>query len=195
MYKLFQSFQQLDSKRNRNIEGTGLGLAICKRLLTLMHGDIKVQSKYGEGSTFSFSLPQKVIDGNPSVGRLPEKVVTAGLIRNAFIEGQLKKDLLRIGAEYIPLLSERQLGKLKEQNVRFLFVNQPLFTDTVMDFVKENKDIQCVVFIQFKSTRKYEIPNVRVQKKPIYSLGLAGILKEEDLEIILERLVNPEDVY
>lgn len=194
MYKLFQSFQQLDSKRNRNIEGTGLGLAICKRLLTLMHGDIKVQSKYGEGSTFSFSLPQKVINRNPSVSRLPEKVVTAGLIGNAFIEGQLKKDLLRIGAEYIPLLSERHLEKLKEQNVRFLFVNQPLFTDTVMDFVKENKDIQCVVFIQFKSTRKYEIPNVRVQKKPIYSLSLAGILKEEDLETnVLEMPVEDFD--
>ena len=36
--KLFQSFQQLDSKRNRNIEGTGLGLAISQRLLNLMDG-------------------------------------------------------------------------------------------------------------------------------------------------------------
>ncbi|MBD5541187.1 MAG: acetyltransferase, partial [Lachnospiraceae bacterium] len=40
--KLFQSFQQVDSKRNRNIEGTGLGLAISKRLMTLMDGDIRV---------------------------------------------------------------------------------------------------------------------------------------------------------
>ena len=34
--KLFQSFQQLDSKRNRNLEGTGLGLAISQRLF---HGE------------------------------------------------------------------------------------------------------------------------------------------------------------
>ena len=50
--KLFQSFQQVDSKRNRNIEGTGLGLAISKRLLTLMDGDIWVESEYEKGSRF-----------------------------------------------------------------------------------------------------------------------------------------------
>ena len=43
MEKLFQSFQQLDSKRNRNIEGTGLGLAICKQLVSLMNGSIHVE--------------------------------------------------------------------------------------------------------------------------------------------------------
>ena len=48
--KLFQSFQQVDSKRNRNIEGTGLGLAISKRLLSLMNGDIWVESEYEKGS-------------------------------------------------------------------------------------------------------------------------------------------------
>ena len=50
--KLFNSFQQVDSKRNRMIEGTGLGLAICKNLVQLMEGDIHVESKYREGSTF-----------------------------------------------------------------------------------------------------------------------------------------------
>ncbi len=60
MDKLFKSFQQLDSKRNRNIEGTGLGLAICKQLVSLMKGKIHVDSIYGKGSTFSFVIPQKV---------------------------------------------------------------------------------------------------------------------------------------
>lgn len=50
--KLFQSFQQVDSKRNRNIEGTGLGLAISKQLLTIMGGNISVESEYGKGSKF-----------------------------------------------------------------------------------------------------------------------------------------------
>ncbi len=63
--KLFKSFQQIDSKRNRNIEGTGLGLAISKQLVNLMNGDISAESVYGEGSTFSFSIPQKVVDADP----------------------------------------------------------------------------------------------------------------------------------
>lgn len=64
--KLFHSFTQLDSKRNRNIEGTGLGLAICQKLLDLMDGTISVESTYGEGTTFSFTLPQKIANSSPS---------------------------------------------------------------------------------------------------------------------------------
>ncbi|MCR5609235.1 MAG: response regulator, partial [Lachnospiraceae bacterium] len=66
--KLFHSFERIDIKRNRQIEGTGLGLAICKQLLTIMNGNISVKSEYQKGSTFSFILPQKVIDFTPSYG-------------------------------------------------------------------------------------------------------------------------------
>ena len=73
--KIFDSFQQVDSKRNRNIEGSGLGLTITKQLLELMSGTIHVESVFGVGSTFSFDLPQKVIDATPAdVSRLDEAV-------------------------------------------------------------------------------------------------------------------------
>lgn len=73
--KIFNSFQQVDSKRNRNIEGSGLGLSITKQLLELMGGSIHVESVYGVGSTFVFELPQKVIDATPAdVSRLDETV-------------------------------------------------------------------------------------------------------------------------
>lgn len=69
--KIFDSFQQVDSKRNRNIEGSGLGLTITKQLLELMDGTIHVESVFGVGSTFSFDLPQKVVDATPAdVSRL-----------------------------------------------------------------------------------------------------------------------------
>lgn len=59
--RLFQSFQQVDGERNRKIEGTGLGLAITKALVELMNGDLRVESEYGKGSTFTFEIPQTVI--------------------------------------------------------------------------------------------------------------------------------------
>lgn len=65
MDKLFKSFQRLDEEKNRNIEGTGLGIVIVQKLLTMMDSKLEVVSVYGEGSVFSFTLRQKIIDKTP----------------------------------------------------------------------------------------------------------------------------------
>lgn len=59
--KLFNKFERLDADRNTTIEGTGLGLAITKQLVELMGGKINVESRYGEGSMFMVTLPQKIL--------------------------------------------------------------------------------------------------------------------------------------
>ena len=61
MENLFQNFTRLEEHKNRNIEGTGLGLSLTKRLVDMMHGEVLVESRYGEGSTFTAIIPQKVI--------------------------------------------------------------------------------------------------------------------------------------
>lgn len=61
MENLFQNFTRLEEHKNRNIEGTGLGLSLTKRLVDMMHGEVQVESQYGEGSTFTAIIPQKVI--------------------------------------------------------------------------------------------------------------------------------------
>lgn len=71
MPSLFDAFQREDLEKNRRIEGTGLGLSIVKQLVDLMDGRINVDSVYGEGSTFTVRLPQKISDpkeiGNISI--------------------------------------------------------------------------------------------------------------------------------
>ncbi|MFA4956237.1 MAG: ATP-binding protein [Candidatus Methanoperedens sp.] len=57
--KLFQKFEQLDKGISERYGGTGLGLAITKQLVEQHGGRIWVESKYGEGTTFTFMLPLK----------------------------------------------------------------------------------------------------------------------------------------
>ena len=61
MGKLFESFRRIEEEKNRNIEGTGLGMNIVMSLLRLMGGEIQVDSEYQKGSTFTVTIPQKII--------------------------------------------------------------------------------------------------------------------------------------
>ena len=65
MIKLFESFERLEEKRNRNIEGTGLGMSIVTKLLEMMDSELHVESVYGVGSVFSFCLRQSIVDAHP----------------------------------------------------------------------------------------------------------------------------------
>jgi signal transduction histidine kinase/CheY-like chemotaxis protein len=56
---VFGDFIQVDLQSHKTIEGTGLGLSIAKKMAQAMGGDISVASKYGEGSTFTITLPQQ----------------------------------------------------------------------------------------------------------------------------------------
>jgi CheY-like chemotaxis protein/anti-sigma regulatory factor (Ser/Thr protein kinase) len=62
---LFKSFERLDQQVHYGVEGSGLGLAIAKGYVSLMGGDITVESTYGEGSVFTVTVDQKVLDGTP----------------------------------------------------------------------------------------------------------------------------------
>ena len=64
--KLFDSFSQVDPKKNHAKEGTGLGLSITKQLVELMGGSIGVTSEYGSGSDFFYTIPQKIVDATPA---------------------------------------------------------------------------------------------------------------------------------
>lgn len=59
--KIYDAFQRIDLKNNRNIEGTGLGMSIVHSLLELMGSKINIKSIYGKGSEFSFDLRQKIV--------------------------------------------------------------------------------------------------------------------------------------
>jgi PAS domain S-box-containing protein len=112
---LFQPFSQGDSSTTRKYGGTGLGLAICKRLATLMGGEIWAESAIGKGSTFYFTiLAQQVeaakpalvaqelhgrrvliVDANESVSNIiSQNLLKWKLIPTVISDGDFQKNLL-----------------------------------------------------------------------------------------------------
>lgn len=65
MPRLCAAFERLDEEKNRNVEGTGLGMNIVVELLALMDSKLEVESEYGKGTTFFFTLRQPVVESQP----------------------------------------------------------------------------------------------------------------------------------
>ena len=63
--KLFDSFERIDKRVNYGIEGSGLGLSIANGYINLMGGEIKVDSTYKKGSTFTVIIEQEIVDSTP----------------------------------------------------------------------------------------------------------------------------------
>jgi signal transduction histidine kinase len=58
---VFNKYETTEAGKNAALKGTGLGLAICREIIDLHQGEIWVESKLGEGSTFYFTLPIRPI--------------------------------------------------------------------------------------------------------------------------------------
>ena len=106
---LFDAFKRVDEGKNRHIEGTGLGLSIVKQLIELMDGSITVNSVYGEGSTFTLLLKQKVSDHN-RIGELNihnQQVVKRSVYESSFLAPEVR--ILIVDDNEMNLEVERRL--------------------------------------------------------------------------------------
>lgn len=190
--KIFESFQQVDSKRNRNIEGTGLGLAISKQLVELMGGTLSVESEYEVGSTFSFVVPQLQLNHKESI-HINDKseIVAAGLVSNRYIREQLEKDIIRLGGTYRNLEKDMNAKKLVKEGIKFLFISSEEFDKSMEGFVSNIPDITVVLIVGFQEKTEYDIPNLIAVKKPLHVQKLEKIFNREELYIVSEETNGP----
>lgn len=180
--KLFQAFQQVDSKRNRNIEGTGLGLAITKQLLALMGGEINVKSEYGHGTCFSCCLPQTIVTKKemPDISNM-EQIKAGIFIDNFYTKKQLKTDMKRLGVNCQEILSPEELLELIRSQIEYIFIEEKHCTDNILNILEKSPDTKGVLLTNNYITEKYAISNLITVKKPICSLELEKIFNHEDV--------------
>jgi signal transduction histidine kinase/DNA-binding response OmpR family regulator len=94
--KLGSEFARFNLNENRTTEGTGLGMSIAKRLIQLMNGKIDIQSEYGVGSSFTITIPQKVISWQIIGKELAYKLC------NFTFSQSMKSEKIQIVREYMP---------------------------------------------------------------------------------------------
>ncbi len=200
MKKLFSSFQQVDTKKNRAVEGTGLGLAISKRLIAQMGGFINVSSVYGEGSTFRFVIPLKVSNNKPFIAvQEAEKVCAACYL-------DLKKyPSQKIAKEYQTLVQELErdlhikqemfsaIEELKDaihkKAYTHLFTAREEYVADPAFFYEASKNMTVIV-IQDR-IECIELPKgIKCLYKPFYSLSVASVLNNEG---IMTNLINRKE--
>ena len=181
--KLFESFQQVDSKRNRSVEGTGLGLAISKSLCQAMGGSIGVTSEYGKGSDFYFTIPQKVLDASSDL--VVEDAQTkhtfcldeANLMSDGFIEDMRK---LHVDGRIIHSLDEYQPTGERD----FLFFKEEDFGANVLAVLNKYKDCTGVVLVKFDSEFTTDQPNLRIMRRPETILAMVMMLNDKEVRQI-----------
>ncbi len=182
--KVFESFLQVDSKRNRSCGGTGLGLAISKELLSLMDGSLHVESEYKKGSVFSFKLPQRVIDHTPSMGVAdPGKYLVIGIFDNEYLLGGFTWDASKLGVSSMNIAPDADLSLAAETAEKrnpgrkiYVFIEHKLFDEEKKEYFRTHPDKTVVVVTDYYSRLEKDLPNLMVTKKPMSAMNMALIL-------------------
>ena len=113
---IFDRFRQVETNTERNYGGTGLGLAICKGLIKLMHGKIWVESEPGVGSTFHFTIPNKIVNPNKTQTILEEKMMDLNELNHKKIHILIAEDEEINYLFLSELLSQIQVDLLHAKN-------------------------------------------------------------------------------
>ena len=129
---IFSPFSQADASINRKYGGSGLGLSIAKNLVQLMHGEMNVQSRLGEGSSFSFTATFET----PSPELLDNQIISKQQISTGFSAISNSVDVVLV--ESNPFAREILRNLLAAQQIKPLEIVTPVALQSCLgDWLKQ----------------------------------------------------------
>lgn len=199
--KLFTSFSQIDSKRNRQEGGVGLGLAISKAICEKMGGVITIKSKYGKGTEVKVVFPQKVLDETPiAIIEGKEKLNIATYIDMEQFEMTAVRDeyanVIRSIVEKVQVKCHvcRNMAELKRrheyENFTHIFISMEEYREDRVYFDELSKNISIILIIDQDDEKELDNDRIHYIYKPFYVVpivsainGVKDVRKEEQIAV------------
>ena len=188
--KLFTSFRQVDTRKNRAVEGAGLGLAISKNLVRQMGGFINVKSEYGVGSEFRFEIPLRVADPTPfALIHQPSRIYAAAFFAEddsasaqewVFCQTCQRLDL---NCQCVHSIAELE-SLLAQQPVTHLFVSSHEYLQNSAYLTLGRPGVRVFV-VEDRSDALVLPERIKPIYKPFYAIPLVSALNNENIVLSL----------
>lgn len=189
--RIFASFSQVNSGRNREEGGIGLGLAITKELVRSMGGFITVESEPGNGTEFRFTIPQKVLDDTPIVSIRNKSSVYAACYINmdkyeySVVREGYEKSIRHIAEQFgIMFRICRNLSELKRrmenENYTHIFIGWEEYGEDKEFFDGLAKQIRVVLILDYEQETQIGGNMLRIYK-PFTVLSIAAVLNGQKI--------------
>lgn len=194
--KLFTSFNQVDTKRNRQEGGIGLGLAISKAIVEKMQGFINVRSRLGEGTEVQFVIPQKVLDSGPMIKlEKPEEIRLLYYIRMTKYEYAAVRDAYQSCIQHMQeqlgmkATQCRNLAELKrrvsQEEYTHLFISWEEYMEDKEYFDSIQEELRIILIMDERPGISVGA-HIRQIYKPFYVLSVATVLNGEDIGVTFD---------
>ncbi|MBO5293324.1 MAG: response regulator [Lachnospiraceae bacterium] len=189
--KLFTSFNQVDTKRNRQEGGIGLGLAITSAIVDKMGGFVSVKSVPEKGSELQVVIPQKVFDEHPIISvRDSEKIYIASYIdmekydymsvREGY-QNMIQHMVEQLGLSYRSCQNLAELKRrIEKENFTHVFISWEEYCEDQQYFEELSYRFK-VILVHDRESEECTAGAMFHIYKPFYVLSIASVLNGENV--------------